>query len=157
MVREPAEFRSLAAILTVPPSINTLPPEAVCNSLPVAVPTFRVPDETLIDPLFVIEKPPPPETLLTIAPFTQKPAVFGMLGSEVNWNVPPVILKNPFKRLMFPALETVPVASTTELMSEPLLMIMLLNAEAALPLMVLLPGPVKLILPVPATNVPSLL
>ena len=141
----PALLRSRAAIFTVPPSIIKLPPVAVCNSFPVAVPTFKIPEETLIKPLLLIGNPGPPETLLTVAPFTQIPAALGMLGSDVNWNVPVVALNKPFDMVRFPVFEIAPApfASTIEVMSEPLLIIMLLNAEAALPLIVLLPGSSK--------------
>ena len=57
----------------------------------------------------------------------------------------------------FPVLEITPVDtidSITEVIATPLFTIILLNAEAALPLIVLLAVPLKLTDPVPALNVP---
>ena len=57
---------------------------------------------------------------------------------------------------IFPVFETAPVASRTDEMSIPLVTIMSLKAELELPLIVLIPAPLKLTdaVPVPALKVP---
>ena len=141
----PALFINLAAIFTVPPSISRVPPEVVCKELPFLVPKLATPELMRIKPLLVKEKLP----LFNVPPLIQRPPEEGMVGPNLeNWNIPFVILNNPLTMEIFPLLERpFPLASRTDVILFPLLIIIVSKAVGALPLMVLLVFPLKVTYP----------
>src|SRR5215813_11713432 len=88
IIAVPSVFTNPPAIFTVPPVISSLPVvPLVVNELAPCEPTFKVPDETLIQPLLSMENPLLPfEMLLIVPPATHNPPVDGIatLASERN-------------------------------------------------------------------------
>jgi hypothetical protein len=142
-------------MFTVPPSISKVPPDVVCNELPLLVPKLATPEVTRIKPLLVNEKFP----LFKVPPFIHKPPDEGIVGPNLeNWKVPVVILNKPLTIEIFPLFERpFPFASRTDETLFPLLTIMESNAVGALPLIVLLLFPLKVTKPPLPVKTPLLI